>query len=145
MGSDPEDEYSADCHIDDDKQFTYGEYVPGVLVGDLKRIKKDCKLLAQGAWGGNGTQGLKNIRRVKKFFPGSMSAVCHIDDDTSFTAGEFVLGRIEGVDIVDVRRQCEELARFTFGSSSSACFSASSCHIRKTYLYQGNHQVKLVV
>ncbi|MCO4793840.1 MAG: hypothetical protein KC493_09015 [Bacteriovoracaceae bacterium] len=115
----PMNEYTAECHIDDDPGMTFDQFVMGTLTGSLQRIQQDCKDMAVSQYGVNSSQGFKKLKYIGDTF-GKTSAVCHIDDDPGMTYDQFVVGTLYGNSVQEVISQCESMARFTFGNSSSS-------------------------
>lgn len=112
-------QYQAECHIDDDPGMTFGQFVMGTMNGSLQQIMNDCKSIAVSQYGSNSSQGLQKIKFIGDTF-GMTSAECHIDDDPGITYDQFNMGRLYGSNIQEVISNCQELARFTFGSNSSS-------------------------
>lgn len=115
----PMNEYTAECHIDDDPGMTFDQFVMGTLTGSLQRIQQDCKDMAVSQYGTNSSQGFKKLKYIGDTF-GKTSAVCHIDDDPGMTYDQFVVGTLYGNSVQEVIFQCESMARFTFGNNSSS-------------------------
>ncbi len=115
----PYNEYQAECHIDDDPGMTFGQFVMGTMTGSLSQIMNDCKSIAVSQYGSNSSNGLQKIKFIGDTF-GKTSAECHIDDDPGITYDQFNMGRLYGNNIQEVISNCQELARFTFGSNSSS-------------------------
>jgi len=115
----PYGQYQAECHIDDDPGMTFGQFVMGTMTGSLQQIMNDCKSIAVSQYGSNSSNGLQKIKFIGDTF-GMTSAECHIDDDPGITYDQFNMGRLYGNNIQEVISNCQELARFTFGSNSSS-------------------------
>lgn len=111
---------SAECHIDDDTSISFGDFVVGTVVGKTGAEAMDaCNSIAKATYGSYSAAGIKNTQ-VSRFAYGAISAVCEIDDDTSFSAGDFTVGTIRGMTLQEVTEDCKAIATKTFGSYSSS-------------------------
>lgn len=60
----PQGSVSGTCHIDDDPDMTFNQFVPGTVFGhSIQEISQDCRDLAQSTFGQNSASGLKDIIR----------------------------------------------------------------------------------
>lgn len=55
---------SGTCHIDDDPDMTFNQFVPGTVFGhSIQEISQDCRDLAESSFGLHSASGLKDIKR----------------------------------------------------------------------------------
>ena len=60
----PRNAVSGVCHIDDDPDMTFDQFVPGVVFGpSVQAISADCSDLAIATYGNNSASGLMDIKR----------------------------------------------------------------------------------
>lgn len=113
--------YSAECQVDDDPGFDFGQFSMGRLTGTLAQIQADCKSISRSTYGSNSSQGLAQIK-FQGDTEGLTSAICEIDDDPTFDYGQFSQSstRIYGYNINEIILECKELAKFTFGGNGSS-------------------------
>jgi hypothetical protein len=112
---------AAECHIDDDPQFDYGQKIIGTIaaekVGDLF---DDCQLIASSTYGAQGSSGLQNLNVGRTAPANYVSAECHIDDDPQFDAGQVIVGRIWGKRIGELVDACGKAAKARYGDQGSS-------------------------
>ncbi|MAE75002.1 MAG: hypothetical protein CL675_12985 [Bdellovibrionaceae bacterium] len=112
--------YQATCHIDDDRDFTYGQQIIGTLSSpSVDGLLADCAAFATNSYGARGSYGLKDLKALNMDRT-DMKAECHIDDDRDFTAGQFVVGEVVGQDTRQLVAQCEAVGNATFRSQASS-------------------------
>ena len=112
---------TAICEIDDDPQFDAGQITIGTLAGlSISEIISDCRAIAQMAYRGNGSMGLKQLNVNRNAPRGMKSAECWLDDDPQFDAGQLLAGKVWGQSISELGQQCSELARVTYGGRGSS-------------------------
>lgn len=108
----------ATCEIDDDSEFTSGQYKVGEVLGrSIQELAMSCAEISKRTYP-NGTSGIEGIDYGNARYP--MSAICEIDDDPSFTPGQVSLGRIQGNDVQSLTADCAFLARSRFGANGSS-------------------------
>ena len=113
--------YQAECHIDDDTQFDYGQNIIGTLRGaDVQEIMRECRAIARSTYGSLSSAGIKNIQFVGYIQPEMQTAECHVDDDTQHDFNQMVIGTVVGNSPAEIIRSCKEIARSMYGSLSSA-------------------------
>ncbi|MFT6631849.1 MAG: hypothetical protein ACJAS4_001810 [Bacteriovoracaceae bacterium] len=60
----PQGSVSGTCHIDDDPDMTFNQFVPGTVFGNsIQEISQDCRDLAHSTFGQSSASGLKDIIR----------------------------------------------------------------------------------
>ncbi|MCB0421786.1 MAG: hypothetical protein KDD61_12375 [Bdellovibrionales bacterium] len=113
--------YTAQCHIDDDPDFTYDQKVVGELSGRrLVQLVDDCQALAEAAYGSKGSSGLKNLKvdmsKVPDYF---QVAICEVDDDPDFTSGQMTVGSVAGSSVDELIEDCSSVASTMYGAKGS--------------------------
>ncbi len=59
----PSNAVSGTCHIDDDPDMTFNQFVPGTVFGSsIQAISADCQALAEATFGSNSAHGLRDIQ-----------------------------------------------------------------------------------
>lgn len=115
----PLDYVQATCEIDDDLDFTSGQFLVGEIVGKtFLEISAGCKSIAKATYGAKGSAGIKNPKIDATAF--AVTAECHLDDDPDFTEGQIVFGKIGGASLADVTAQCAALAKEMYGEKGSS-------------------------
>ena len=112
---------TAVCHLDDDPDMTYDQVVAGKIYGhSISDMIADCKLMARATFGAQGSSGLKDVNSGNNVPVGSVSGICHIDDDPDMTFDQFVPGIVFGSSIAQISKDCRDLAYDSFGSQGSS-------------------------
>ena len=113
--------YEATCHIDDDSDFTYDQYVAGTVRGsNVAELFDECMALGRAMYANRAiSTGIKNLSSTYSS-RAYRSAECQIDDDRDFTANQFVIGTVVGESVQDMVNQCQYIAQSTFGSKGSS-------------------------
>lgn len=141
-----QNQYMAECHIDNDYNITYGENNMGVMGGEsVLSILNECKQLAQATYGSYSSAGLTNIQYSGYIPQGMQTAECHIDDDYNITMGEKVIGTLVGNTVSEIINECKQIAEGFFGSYNSSAITklnegvqlygmmSAECHIDNDY------------
>lgn len=101
--------YQAECHIDDDPEFSPNQSGIRIVVGyGISQVLSQCRDIS------NSLYGLKKVI-ILEAPPYFVQADCHIDDDPEVTPDQYVVGKLTGFDFADVARQCAEIADNTYG------------------------------
>lgn len=121
LGRFPSRFYSAECHIDDDPDFTASQVVIGTIYGeDVRSMMKDCQSVATSSYRSQGSAGLVGINKGRDA-PEHMTVVeCWLDDDPDFDQNQIFGGLLWGRSLPDVINQCAELATLIYKSSGSS-------------------------
>jgi hypothetical protein len=110
----------AHCWLDDDEEFSFDQFDGGMVYGTSSlSLREDCQLAATARFGAKGTSGLKDIKPV----PGgqqSISAHCWMDDDEEFSFDQFDGGILFGTSTLELRKECQLLARNKFGEKGTS-------------------------
>ena len=121
QGSVQPGQQSAECHIDDDSQLDYNQFVIGTIVGnDPLQIMNDCKSIAQAMYGTFSSAGITKLNAQSTPAYGMSVATCHIDDDSQFDYGQNIVGKVFGSSYIDMQNTCKALAQAVYGTFSSA-------------------------
>lgn len=112
--------YRAECQVDDDPSFDFGQGNAGEVRGSIDEMGRECSVRAQATFGtANSSFGLKNVELVSA--PSHFISIdCWIDDDPSFDMGQTRVGFLSGRDTSHVLAQCEKVATMIYGSKGSA-------------------------
>lgn len=110
----------AECHIDDDPQFDYGQKVEVIESYSIAGLISDCRELARMSYGQNGSSGLKNIQILASVPPYFQTAECNIDDDPQFDMGQNVIGTIAASSVIELVNVCQDLASMAYGQNGSS-------------------------
>lgn len=109
----------ATCEIDDDIDFTAGQFLVGELIGrNFLEISSGCRAIAKSTYGDKGSAGIKNPKIDASMF--KVVADCHLDDDPDFTENQVVFGKIGGRSVAEVVAQCTAIAKDTYGDKGSS-------------------------
>lgn len=115
----PKDYVQATCEIDDDPDFTTGQFLVGEIIGrNFSEISTGCRSIAKAAYGEKGSAGIKNPKIDATAF--RVTADCHLDDDPDFTSDQVVFGKIGGASVAEIVNQCATIARETYGDKGSS-------------------------
>lgn len=109
----------ATCEIDDDPDFTAGQYTAGqVTASDFLEVMNQCKMIATAVYKANGSAGIKNPKFDANQF--SVIADCHLDDDPDFTENQIVFGKIGAQSVTAAVAQCAGIAKAVYGANGSS-------------------------
>lgn len=112
--------FQADCWIDDDLDFDWGQTNAGRVYGTSTfQLRADCQLAAQAQFGAQGSSDIRDIVPV----PGSarqVQARCWLDDDTDFDWGQYDAGNLIGTSTYELRQECQLLAQSRYGNNGSS-------------------------
>lgn len=133
-GPQPSRAYSAECHIDDDSSLTWGENIVGILQGDsIDQIISECKQISKNSYGTWATSGILNLSFNGHIDESMSTAVCHIDDDSSLTLNETVIGQLVGSNAVELQNICKKIATNIYGTWATAGIVNLNINKQKQY------------
>jgi len=120
-GEIPEELQVAECHVDDDADFTANQTVVGLLAAEsVEELSAECNLFAKAMYKGNGSSGIMNINAGRKLPSRKVIADCWIDDDADYTPDQIFGGKIYANDVEGLISQCKFLAKEKYGSNGSS-------------------------
>ena len=115
------DLYTAKCHIDDDPDLTYDQYVLDVKGQTIADLIDNCNELGRATHNRKQfSTGLKNLKFEGSVSNQSQSGVCHIDDDPDMTFDQIVIGTIYGESLQDIIDDCKLIAKNAYKNSASS-------------------------
>ena len=117
-------EYEGICWIDDDLDFTPGQFNGGIVRGDFLKLIKDCYERSYAMFGSYSSYTLSDVKAIRLPRRDRLtSAICHIDDDPDFTYGQYIIGRLYAENVTEIKALCLSLAKATYKNRGSAGIS----------------------
>lgn len=110
--------HQAECWIDDDPDFDFGQRSAGVVKGTIQQIVSECEFRGHSTYP-NGSAGLKDLVAIDDT-TGYDKYECHVDDDLDFDFGQDVIGNIYGNSSRDATEACAAIARMMYGDKGSS-------------------------
>ncbi len=116
----PREYVFAECHIDDDIDFTFDQVVVGKIAApNFALAAAQCLEFSKKVYGAKGSGGIRNLGFAAPF-GGLVIADCHLDDDPDFTPDQVVFGKIRGRSVGELVTECADLARLFYGARGSS-------------------------
>jgi len=116
----PRDAVLAECHIDDDTDFSFDQLIIGQVTGsNFVDTIRQCRTIAASVFGPRGSAGVKHRGFISEI-PHLVTGTCHLDDDRDFSRDQHVFGTLRGRSVQEVVSECAQLAEATFGANSSS-------------------------
>jgi hypothetical protein len=111
----------ADCWIDDDTDFDFGQTSGGKLIGtSTYEIRQECALIARERYGAVSSSGLQNAQLASGSLGGLIQGHCWLDDDPQFDEGQIDGGLLYGRSSLSLRQECAYAARARYGNQGSS-------------------------